>query len=272
MFKTERKEKRRDLILLRAFFLPAILLICSSCSVKNEKPAQVCGFRVVNVYPHDAKAFTQGLFFDGGFLYEGTGLKEASSLRKVDLATGAVVKTRSLEGKYFGEGITICGDNIIQLTWQSNTGFVYDKNTFDLLRTFQYPGEGWGITYDGSRLIMSDGTSRLRFRDPVTFSETGGVNVRANGKPVENINELEYVRGEIYANIWKSDYIARIDPRTGDVTGWLDLTGLLKPEDRGLLTDVLNGIAYDPAGNRLFVTGKMWPKIFEIEIVPPGSQ
>ena len=225
-------------------------------------------YRIVQAYPHDREAFTQGLIFQDGLLYEGTGLRGRSSLRRVDLETGQVLQIHSLADQYFGEGITIYGDKIYQLTWQSRVGFVYDKESFELLQEFSYPTEGWGITHDGERLIMSDGTATLYFWDPETLAEIGHVQVHDQGSPVTRLNELEYVQGEIYANVWQTNLIARIDPQTGQVVGWIVLQGLLTPEDLSQPVDVLNGIAYDAASDRLFVTGKLWPKLFEIELVP----
>jgi len=221
----------------------------------------------VKTYPHDKKAFTQGLAFDNGRLYEGTGLQGSSSLRKVDLKTGRVLKIRSLNPRYFGEGITVFGNRIIQLTYRSRVGFVYDKNSFRLIKEFSYPTEGWGITHDGKWLIMSDGTSKLRFLDPETFGEVRTVVVHDHRGEISGLNELEFVQGEIFANIWQEDRIARIDLKTGRVTGWIELPGLLRPQDIAGDIDVLNGIAYDAANHRLFVTGKLWPKLFEIELI-----
>jgi len=232
-------------------------------------PAPVLGYRIVNTYPHDPRAFTQGLVFADGILYEGTGLRGQSSLRKVDLKTGNILRVRQLSAHFFGEGITIYGNRVIQLTWRAKVGFVYDRQTFQLLETFNYPTEGWGITHDGRSLIMSDGTSTLYFLDPQTFQEVDRLAVHTRDGPVSRLNELEYVQGEIYANVWKTDRIARISPQTGEVVGWIDLEGLLKPEDRNSRIDVLNGIAYDVENDRLFVTGKLWPKLFEIELVVP---
>ena len=223
-------------------------------------------YRVVRSYPHDPQAYTQGLVFHGGVLYEGTGLNGQSSIRKVRLETGEVLQIRPLDRKYFGEGIAIVGGRLIQLTWQTEVGFVYDLATFDSRRTFTYTGEGWGLTYDGTRLIMSDGSPTLRFLDATTLKETGRLTVRDHGKPVEDLNELEIVKGEILANVYQTERIARISPKTGQVTGWIDLRGLLSPRERAGV-DVLNGIAYDSAKDRLFVTGKLWPRLFEIEIV-----
>lgn len=225
------------------------------------------GFRVVNIYPHDPEAFTQGLIFHKGHIYESTGLYGYSTLRKVELATGRIVKVYHLPEKYFGEGITICRNRLVQLTWQSKTGFIYDPQSFRLLRTFSYPAEGWGITCDGNNLIMSDGTAILRFLNPRTFKVVKQIEVMDHGKVVPHINELEYIKGEIYANIWDTGYIARISPQTGQVRGWIDLRGLYAQVAEGKNVDVLNGIAYDVRNDRLFVTGKFWPKLFEIKLV-----
>jgi glutamine cyclotransferase len=221
---------------------------------------------VVATYPHDRKAFTQGLVFHEGFLYEGTGLKGRSTLRKVDLTTGEIRQRHDLPSHLFGEGITVYNDAIIQLTWRSRLGFVYNQADFTVRKMFTYSNEGWGITHDSARLIMSDGTATLRFLDPTTFEITGQVQVRDQGVLVSWLNDLEYVKGEIYANVWQTNCIARIDPRDGRVLGWIDLSGLLAPSNRKPRTDVLNGIAYDAQGDRLFVTGKLWPKIFEIRL------
>ncbi len=234
----------------------------------NQAPP-VLTYKVIRVYPHDPQAFTQGLVIDQGVLYEGTGRYGRSSLRRVDLATGNVLQFHDLPASFFGEGITVFGAQIIQLTWRSRLGFVYDKEQFTLLQQFSYPSEGWGITHDGRRLIMSDGTAILSFLDPKRLVEVRRIHVHDHAGPVMRLNELEYVQGAIYANVWQTDRIARIDPQTGRVTAWIDLTGLLSPQDRQQPVDVLNGIAYDAERNRLFVTGKLWPKLFEIEIVPP---
>ncbi len=234
----------------------------------TAKRIQQYSYKVVHVYPHDSRAFTQGLVFDNGYLYEGTGLNGQSTLRKVELETGKVLQVRKLADQYFGEGIAIYKDRIVQLTWQQNVGFVYDKSSFELRRQFSYPTEGWGITYDGKRLIMSDGTSTLHFLDPESFAETGRIQVYDDNGPVVRLNELEYVRGEIYANVWQTDGIAIISPQTGKVTGWIDLKGLINQGDPAQQADVLNGIAYDEQGGRLFVTGKLWPNVFEITLLP----
>ena len=237
----------------------------SPAAQRRTSPTPVSKSKVVKSYPHDRQAFTQGLVYLDGVLYEGTGLHGQSGIRKVKLETGEVIQQRALDPKYFGEGIVVWGKSIVQLTWQSEIGFVYDLTTFAPQKTFAYKGEGWGLTHDGKQIIMSDGTSSLRFLDPQTLKETGRVTVRDGGVPVKDLNELEFVRGEILANVWQQHRIARISPKTGDVTGWIDLSGLLSPgESAGV--DVLNGIAYDAAGDRLFVTGKLWPKVFEIKV------
>jgi glutamine cyclotransferase len=226
-------------------------------------------YQVVHSYPHDSSAFTQGLVFADGHLYESTGLNGRSSVRMVDLSTGQIQKNYDVPPDYFAEGLTVWGNTLVQLTWQSHKGFVYDREKFALLKTFDYEGEGWGLTHDASQLIMSDGSAYLRFLDAKTFRETRRIHVvDESGKPVDNLNELEYIRGEIYANIWKSDDIVRISPRTGKVLGWINLAGII---DKNELTNhdaVLNGIAYDEAADRLFVTGKLWPKLFEIKVLP----
>jgi glutamine cyclotransferase len=273
---------------MRRFFCHALLsslIICSlvalvacpnaddtnGASLADSNPAgtaiPVSTFTIVNTYPHDRRAFTQGLVFTDGVLFEGTGLRGQSTLRQVVLQTGEVLQSHTLSGSLFGEGITVFGDRIIQLTWQSHVGFVYDKQTFAQLAEFTYPTEGWGLTHDGKRLIMSDGTSTLYLLDSETFVEVRRLHVHDDNGPVVRLNELEYVKGEIYANVWQTDRIARIDPDTGRVVGWIDLTGLLAPEDRQPQVDVLNGIAYDAVHDRLFVTGKLWPKLFEIRLV-----
>jgi len=237
---------------------------------KRGPAPPVYGYEVVHVYPHDARAFSQGLAFADGFLYEGTGQYGQSSLRQVDLESGKVLKYVPLPREIFGEGIAISGSQIIQLTWQNRVGLIYDKESLKPQSTFRYKGEGWGLTTDGRRLVVSDGSATLRFLDPKTFRVVDTVTVRSRGAPVNQLNELEYVEGEIYANVWGSDRIARISPKTGEVLGWIDLAGLLKPAERVNVDAVLNGIAYDPQARRLFVTGKLWPKLFEIRVVPKG--
>lgn len=223
-------------------------------------------YEVIRVYPHDKKAFTQGLVYDNGFFYEATGLKGASSLRKVQVGTGDIIQSFTIAPEIFGEGITIFGDKIIQLSWQARVGFVYDKSSFQLLAKFNYSTEGWGLTNDGKHLIMSDGSNKIYFLDNQTYSEVSRIEVYDNKGPVNQLNELEFIDGEIYANIYQTDKIARIDPFTGKVLSYIDLTGILPKKDYDNDTDVLNGIAYDSTGKKLFVTGKKWPKLFEIKL------
>ena len=269
-------EKINGGTLMKKLYLTAILIVVAVLVVSsaalvllNGRPANTAPLRytyeVVKVYPHDEDAFTQGLVIDSGVLYEGTGLWGRSSLRRVDLETGSVEQVYSLPGDVFGEGITVFGDRIIQLTWRSHKGFVYDKGSFELLQEFSYPTEGWGITNNGSLLIMSNGSANLYFLDPETFTKVGQVEVHDNG-PVTELNELEYINGEVYANVWGEDRIAVINPVSGQVTAWIDLTGIYTQE----VTDpnsVLNGIAYDADGGRLFVTGKLWSQLFEIKLI-----
>jgi glutamine cyclotransferase len=227
------------------------------------------GYTVVRSFPHDRDAFTQGLQYLDGALYESTGLNGRSSIRRVKLDTGEVLQKRDIPEQYFGEGITIWKSDLIQLTWQTGIGFVYDRRTFEPKRTFRYAGEGWGLTHNGAELIMSDGTDELRFLNPSTLAEKRRVKVTALGKPVRDLNELEFLKGEVFANVWNTDVVARIDPKTGRVLGWIDLSGLLSPSERAAADSaggVLNGIAYDAADDRLFVTGKLWPRLFEIKL------
>ncbi len=224
-------------------------------------------YRIVHTYPHDPQAFTQGLIFVDGHLYESTGLNGQSTLRLDDLATGQTLEQRQVPPQFFAEGLTDWGNTLIQLTWQSHVAFVYDRGSFRLLRTLHYTGEGWGLTHDGHSLILSDGSSTLRFLDPETFEVKRTIAVEDHGKPIDQLNELEYVHGQIYANIWMSNRIARISPATGAVLGWIDLIGLLPVVEQSSRDAVLNGIAYDQKDDRLFVTGKLWPKLFEIRVV-----
>lgn len=223
---------------------------------------------VVHRYPHDPQAFTEGLFYDDGFLYESTGLNGHSSIRKVVLATGAIVQQKDLDAKYFGEGIVNWKNRLIQLTWQSGTGFIYGLATFQQLSTFHYPGEGWALTQDGHHLIMSDGTSDLRLLDPDSLNEIARIHVTCDGKDVHRINELEWVKGEIYANIWLTNFIVRIDPATGKIIGLINLTDLVRSAVVATGQNVLNGIAYDASTDRLFVTGKLWPSLYQIKLSP----
>ena len=225
-------------------------------------------YKVVHAYPHDATAFTEGLFYLDGFLYESTGLEQHSSVRKVELESGEVVQKHDLPPQYFGEGIVNWNGRLDQLTYKSEVGFVYDLGSFAVQKQFEYPGEGWALTTDGKRIIMDDGTPEIRFWDPETLKELGRITVIDNGVPLKNINELEWIKGQIYANVWMTDQIVRIDPSSGKVTAHIDLTGILDPSLRVEgETDVLNGIAYDAKGDRIFVTGKKWPKLFEVQFV-----
>ena len=260
------------IVLMNVGLLGARSSLAGSPLASPTPSAPVYGYRVVAEFPHDPDAFTQGLDYVDDVLYEGTGRRGASTLREVELETGEVIRSVALDADYFGEGIAVLGDRIFQLTWQEQVCFVYDRETFEVVDTFDYPTEGWGLTTDGDRLIMSDGTSRLTFRDPETFEEIGHVDVRDEGEPIFDLNELEYVDGdgEIWANVWTTELVARIDPETGLVTGWIDLTGLLElDEGQEESVDVLNGIAYDAETGRIFVTGKLWPTLFQIELIAP---
>jgi len=249
------------------FLIFALALATAACGPATQASGvPEYTYRIVHTYPHDPTAYTQGLIYLNGLLYEGTGLEGHSSIRKVKLETGEVLQKRDIPQEYFGEGIIIWKDRLMELTWKGERGFIYDLTTFAPRGQFEYPGEGWGLTLDGKRIIMSDGTPQLRFWNPDTLKETGRITVTDEGRPVSQLNELEWVKGEVYANVYQTDRIARIDPATGKVAGWIDLTGILPPADRTSETDVLNGIAYDAAGDRLFVTGKLWPKLFEIRL------
>ena len=231
----------------------------------------VSGVRVVAAFPHDATAYTEGLFFHGGYLFESTGLVGRSDVRKVRLSDGAVLLSRAINPNLFGEGIVNWRSEIISLTWRDQVGFRWDGQTLVRTGVFRYPGEGWGLTQNGQSIIMSDGSSVLRFLDPVSLKQTRRLSVRADGRPLENLNELEWVRGEVLANIWLTKRIARIDPKSGNVTGWIDLSSLPETQNLSDPDAVANGIAYDSARNRLFVTGKNWPRLYQIELLPPGK-
>jgi glutamine cyclotransferase len=242
------------------------------CPALGRAAVPVYGYDIVHIYPHDPAAFTEGLFYLNGFLYESTGLEQHSSIRKVRLETGEVVQQHDVPSQYFGEGIVNWHNHLISLTWKSHVGFVYDLKSFKPLKQFHYEGEGWALTQDGNRILMSDGSSEIRLLNPHTLLPIGRIQVTLEGKPVNNLNELEWVNGEIYANVWQTNWIMRIDPHDGHVAGVINLAGLLAPPDiiRGK-TDVLNGIAYDARGDRLFVTGKNWPKLFEIKLHRQGT-
>lgn len=283
-------KRKANLALLRV--LPAALLICGQALPREIFPgacppsvhaqafspgrpifltAPEYKVRIIKAYPHDPGAFTEGLLFRGGFLYESTGLNGRSGIRKVEPETGRVVKKHDLQKQYFGEGLTDWGDCLVQLTWHSGRGFVYDLESFELKSEFSYTGEGWGISRDEKNLIMSDGTNRLRFLNPLTFQVERVIEVHSKGRPIQNLNELEYVNGEIFANVWLTDLIARISPETGEVTGWIDLSDLRRQLPRGIGAEALNGIAWDRESGRLFVTGKHWPMLFEVEIIGQGK-
>jgi glutamine cyclotransferase len=230
----------------------------------------VHGFEVVRAIPHDAAAFTQGLVFHDGFLYESTGLEGQSTLRQLEVTTGRVLRRHDLAPHIFAEGLTIWRDTLLQLTYKNRTAFAYDLRTFAPRGTFTYEGEGWGLTHDGTRLIMSDGQPELRFLDPATWRELGRVPVTERGRPVVDLNELEFIRGQVWANVWHTDRIARIDPASGRVMAWIDLTGLRPAATRQDPESVLNGIAFDAGSDRLFVTGKLWPFLYEIRVREAG--
>ncbi len=243
-----------------------IYLICFSyLGYSAEIP--VYSYHIVNIYPHDSKAFTQGLVYDKGILYESTGLWGHSSLRRVNLATGKILKIKQLSPKLFGEGLTLWHDQLIQLTWRSQSGFVYQKDNFALIKDFKYTTEGWGITHNEDFLIMSDGSDQLHFFDPNTLTKQHSIKVHTQTTPVTRLNELEYIKGQIFANIWQTEKIACINPNTGAVNAWIDLTGLIKQQTGNHQPDVLNGIAYDVEHDRLFVTGKRWSNLFEIKLI-----
>jgi glutaminyl-peptide cyclotransferase len=256
---------------MRLSLIPILIALAASISVADAA-VPVYGYEVVHTYPHDPLAFTEGLFYLNGYLYESTGLEAHSTIRKVRLETGAVVQKIDIPPQYFGEGIVAWGGHLISLTWKSHVGFVFDLATLKLKHEFSYAGEGWALTQDGRQLIMSDGTPELRFINPTTLKETNLLTVTLAGKAIRNLNELEWVKGEIFANVWQTNWILRIDPKSGEVTGLINLAGLLNASDRVAGPDgVLNGIAYDAKGDRLFVTGKNWPTLFEIRLHASGA-
>jgi glutamine cyclotransferase len=256
--------------------LAVLLLVAAAAGLSALAPAfaqratraTVDGYKVVKAYPHDPTAYTQGLIYRDGVLYESTGLNGRSSLRKVKIETGEVLQQLPIPPEYFAEGLAERNGQLVQLTWQNNVAFVYDRTTLRRIRNFSYGGEGWGLAQDGTAFVLSDGTAQLRFMDPTTFAETRRVTVMDGATAIDQLNELEVVNGEVWANVWHTNRIARISPKTGKVLGWIDLSGLMAGGYRLDAEAVLNGIAYDAAGRRLFVTGKLWPKLFEIAIVP----
>jgi glutamine cyclotransferase len=254
--------------LVALLLTPWALLSWAPAARLSPKSPREYTYEIVRAFPHDPAAFTQGLAYRDGFLYEGTGLKGRSSVRKVRLETGEIVQRVDLAPEFFGEGITLVKDKIIQLTWQSETGFVYDRKTFRRVRQFSYSGEGWGLATNGPQIFMSDGTSEIRILDSTTLRENRRIQVREGSKRIAQLNELEFVDGEIFANVWQTNRIACVSPQTGQVVGWIDLTGILSPMYRLEPGAVLNGIAYDSVRKRLFVTGKLWPKVFEIRLLP----
>jgi glutamine cyclotransferase len=265
------RESRRAAVILMAVLAARFAPLPHAAAdvaqaVGEEIPTE--SYSLVKAWPHDRGAFTEGLVFWNGMLIESTGLYGHSTLRKVDLETGLVRQEAKLPAQYFGEGIAVLNGKIFQLTWQSHRGFVYDVNTLKAEGEFQFTGEGWGLTTDGRSLIMSDGTNRIRFIDPSSFQVTRTIDVYAHGQPVKMLNELEYVKGELYANVWQTEFVIRIDPATGRVLGSIDFVGILPKDDRAGDTDVMNGIAYDAENDRLFVTGKDWPKLFEVKVKP----
>jgi glutaminyl-peptide cyclotransferase len=251
--------------MLRTRIANAVMLLVLGCGLSVHAEVPTYTATVVDTYPHDPNAFTQGLAIAGGQLYEGTGRNGQSSLRKVALETGEILQRSNLNARYFGEGITIMNGKVYQLTWQTQVGFVYDLETFKVEKTFLLPGEGWGITHDDTHLIVSDGTAFLRLIDPATLQEVSRIEVTFDGAPLERLNELEYIDGEVWANVWYTNYIVRIDPATGNVTGRIDLSAI---NQQRATDDVLNGIAWDEESQRIFVTGKLWSQLYEIEVAP----
>lgn len=261
--------------MVSARFLPrfarCLALVCALVPVACVAAAPVAGYKVVAKFPHSTESYTEGFFYLNGLFYEGTGMKGRSAVMAIEPATGKVVQKLDLPGQYFGEGIIDWGPNLYEWTWQSHVGFVYDRFSLRQVAQFTYDGEGWGMTRSAKEIITSDGSSTLRFRDAKTFKETRHIVVRDGAKEIAELNELEYVKGEIYANVWHEDRIARISPADGHVIGWIDLSGILPDTEKVDAESVLNGIAYDAQHDRLFVTGKQWPAIFEIKMVAPGA-
>lgn len=251
--------------------LVALSIVPGACGVNAPGPVRGETLTVIRSVPHDSDSYTQGLVVRDGVFYESSGLYGESSVREVEVETGEVLQARPLSDRYFGEGLVALGDRLYQVTWREGTGFVYEAETLDSLGTFRYTGEGWGLTTDGSHLILSDGTYRLRYLDPKTFQVTHSVDVTDDGRAIFALNELEWVRGEIWANVWQEDSIARIDPASGEVVGWMNVAGYLSWWDRVRGAEVANGIAYDAASGRLWVTGKNWPHVFEVELPAPAA-
>ena len=258
------KKKLRWMVWAMIFLIPAIALpfLVQPFSVAEYS------YKIIAKLPHDANAYTQGLAYHQGYFFEGTGLYGESRLRKVDPGSGTVLKETKLEDRFFGEGVAMARGTLVQLTWREGKVFVYNSDTFELLREYNSPREGWGLAFDGQQFIASDGSDKLYFHDVASFQQTGEVPVVDEGQPVKNLNELEFIHGEVWANVWKTQRIVRIDPKTGLVVGRIDLNGLVKPEERNGNEDVLNGIAYDAEGDRLFVTGKRYSHIYQIELEP----
>jgi glutaminyl-peptide cyclotransferase len=258
---------------MRYAIVAALSLACAPAPAGSlaaqRKPAPVQSYKVIASFPHDTTSFTQGLVFAAdGQLYESTGLQGESTLRRVDISTGQTLQRIDVPKEYFAEGLAMIGDELLQLTWQHRLGFVYDRTTFKQKRTFAYKTEGWGIAYDGaSNLVMSDGSSTLTFLDPKTQAVTKTLRVQDAGKPILNLNELEWIEGEIWANVWMTDRIARISPNTGEVNAWIDLASLWPVAQRPMPAEqVLNGIAYDKATRRIYITGKKWPRLYQITV------
>ncbi len=262
---------RHPLLLVAAFFVASLPCVRPAAAETPAGDPPHFGYTVVHQWPHDPKAFTEGLMYLDGILLESTGINGQSDLRKVELETGRVLAQVKLSDEYFGEGMTVLHGKVYQLTWKHQVGFIYDLATLQRIGQFAYTGEGWGLTTDGTSLIMSDGTNQIRFIDPATFAVTRTIQVFIHGEPLKQLNELEFVKGKLLANVWQTPSLVSIDPKDGSLTAVIDLIGLLPLAERQVTTDVLNGIAYDPAGDRLFVTGKYWPKLYEITLKPAGQ-
>lgn len=264
--------ERNSTLLRQRQVIRLLVFVCAvtarPCAAGLLDPANADKYEIVHAFPHDPNAFTQGLVYANGHLYESTGLYGKSSVRLVELETGRVLQQHDLPTAYFGEGLTVWRNNLVQLTWKAKTGFVYDSFSFAVQRTFHYDTEGWGLTHNSKELILSDGSAVLHFLNPQSFQETRRLQVHDDqGRAIVNLNELEFINGEIYANVWQTDEIVRISPRSGRVLGWINLSGLIDKRELPNSDAVLNGIAYDSTLNRLFVTGKLWPTLFEIRVV-----